>query len=74
MIVMVLLLAIALTWAGGAQTSSQAPLGVGRIQNIPPEEMWKRVTQCLLPAYPELAFNSHITGTVEIGLHISPEG
>ena len=53
---------------GAAQTESR------RIQNIAPEEMWKRVTQCALPAYPALAFDSHITGTVDIGLGISPEG
>jgi TonB family protein len=46
----------------------------GRIQNISPDEMWKRVTQCIFPAYPQLAFNSHITGTVDIGLGISPDG
>ncbi len=45
-----------------------------RIQNIAPEEMWKRVTQCVFPAYPALAFSAHITGTVDIGLGISPEG
>jgi TonB family protein len=45
-----------------------------RIQNIAAEEMWKRVTQCVFPTYPTLAFNSHITGTVDIGLGISPEG
>jgi len=45
-----------------------------RIQNIAPEEMWKRVTQCVLPTYSELAFNSHITGAVDIGLGISPDG
>jgi TonB family protein len=44
------------------------------IQNIAPEEMWSRVKQCLFPAYPELASNSHIGGTVDIGLGISPKG
>lgn len=46
----------------------------GRIQNIAPEEMWKRVTQCVFPSYPQLAFNSHVAGTVDIGLGISPDG
>jgi TonB family protein len=45
-----------------------------RIQNITPEEMWDRVTQCVFPKYPALAFDSHIAGTVDIGLGISPEG
>ena len=45
-----------------------------RIQNIAPEEMWNRVTQCVFPKYPALAFDSHITGTVDIGLGVSPEG
>jgi hypothetical protein len=45
-----------------------------RIQNIAPEEMWNRVTQCVFPKYPALAFDSHITGTVDIGLGISPDG
>jgi TonB family protein len=45
-----------------------------RIQNIAPEEMWNRVTQCVLPKYPALALDSHVTGTVDIGLSVSPEG
>jgi TonB family protein len=59
-----------------AQVAANAPAntGSGRIQNIAPEEMWKRVTQCVLPTYPGLAFNVQITGTVDIGLGISPEG
>lgn len=56
--------------------STTAPTNVegGRIQNIAPEEMWKRVTQCVLPAYPGLALDSRTAGTVDIGLGISPEG
>jgi TonB family protein len=45
-----------------------------RIQNIAPEEMWNRVTQCVFPKYPALALDSHITGTVDIGLGVSPDG
>ena len=45
-----------------------------RIQNIAPQEMWNRVTQCALPRYPPLAVDSHITGTVNIGLAVSPQG
>ena len=45
-----------------------------RIQNIAPEEMWNRVTQCVFPKYPAPALDSHITGTVDIGLGVSPEG
>jgi TonB family protein len=36
--------------------------------------MWKRVAQCVFPTYPLLAFQAHITGTVDIGLGISPKG
>jgi TonB family protein len=63
-------------WPGSAQISTTAPSTAesGRIQNIAPEEMWKRVTQCVVPAYPGLALDSHIAGTVDIGLGISPEG
>ena len=45
-----------------------------RIQNIEPEEMWNRVTECFFPQYPQLAMNTHITGTVNIGLGITPQG
>jgi TonB family protein len=45
-----------------------------RVQNIAPEEMWNRVTQCVLPAYPPLALQTHLTGIVDIGLSISPDG
>jgi hypothetical protein len=60
--------------AGRPNSRAPANTGSGRIQNIAPEEMWQRVTQCVLPTYSALAFNSHITGTVDIGLGISPEG
>src|SRR6185437_5210305 len=55
---------------------SNAPVNAEsrRIQNIAPEEMWNRVTQCVLPKYPTLAVDSHITGMVDIGLRVSPEG
>jgi len=45
-----------------------------RIKNIAPEEMWNRVTQCVFPEYPARALDSHITGAVDIGLAVSPEG
>jgi TonB family protein len=45
-----------------------------RIQNIAPEEMWNRVTECFFPRYPQLALDTNITGTVNIGLGISPQG
>jgi TonB family protein len=45
-----------------------------RIQNIAPEEMWNRVTECFWPHYPQLAVDTHITGTVNIGLGVSPQG
>ena len=36
--------------------------------------MWRRVTQCTFPTYSGLAFDSHITGTVDIALVLSPDG
>jgi TonB family protein len=45
-----------------------------RIQNIAPEEMWKRVIQCAFPKYPQPALDYHISGTVDLGLGISPQG
>jgi TonB family protein len=55
---------------------SSAPVAAvpGRIQNIPPEEMWRRVAQCVLPAYPASALSARITGTVNVGLGITPQG
>jgi hypothetical protein len=57
--------------AGRPNVKAPTNTGSARIQNIAPEEMWKRVTQCVLPTYSELAFNSHVTGAVDIGLGIS---
>jgi len=45
-----------------------------RIQNIAPEEMWNRVNECFFPHYPQLAVDTHITGTVNIGLAVTPQG
>jgi TonB family protein len=63
-----------LTPAQVDQTKAPANTESRRIQNIAPEEMWNRVTQCTLPKYPALAIASHITGTIDIGLGVSPEG
>src|SRR5271157_4752608 len=69
-------LAAFLAVPGVAQDSTSLPPQVDarRIQNIPPEEMWTRVTQCFLPTFPELALASQTTGTVDIGLCVSPRG
>lgn len=56
------------------QTTAPTNTESRRIQNIAPEEMWARATQCTLPRYPTPATVSHITGTVDIDLGISPEG
>jgi TonB family protein len=56
------------------QTKTPTDTELRRIQNIVPEEMWNRVTECAFPRYPALAIVSHITGTVDIGLGVSPEG
>ena len=45
-----------------------------RFQNIPPDVAKTRVIRAVLPAYPALAKEARITGTVEIGLAISPLG
>ncbi len=45
-----------------------------RFQNIPPEAVRTRVIHAVLPVYPEFAKQNHITGTVEIGLGITPRG
>ena len=49
-------------WSGSGQISASAPSNAesGRIQNIAPEEMWKRVTQCVFPVYSGLALDSGI--------------
>ena len=72
--------ALSLTLGLGLPTGAQVPANASPntesrpIKNIAPEEMWKRVTQCVFPTYAALAFSAHITGTVDIGLGISPEG
>ena len=63
-----------LTPAQVDQTKDQANTESRRIQNVASEEMWNRVTQCTFPGYPALAVEAHITGTVNIGLSVSPEG
>jgi|SRR5208283_1479932 len=74
--VSLLSLAAFLAVPSDAQTATGLPPQVDgrRIQNIQPEEMWTRVTQCVFPSYPELALASQITGTVDIGLCVSPRG
>ena len=68
------LLAGPLTPAQVDQTKGPADRELRPIQNIAPEEMCNRVTECAFPRYPALAINSHITGTVDIGQGVSPEG
>ncbi len=73
---------MAMSQAPAVASQSSAPGGSDapantesrRIQNIAPEEMWNRVTQCVFPKYPALALDSHMTGTVDIGLGVSPAG
>jgi TonB family protein len=75
-VILAMVQATAVASPSSAQVAGNVPANTEsrRIQNIAPEEMWRRVTQCVFPTYPALAFNSHITGTVDIGLGISPEG
>jgi TonB family protein len=44
------------------------------VQNIQPDVVRTRVTHAVLPTYPENAIQAHVTGTVEIGLGVSPNG
>jgi TonB family protein len=72
--------ALSLTLGLGLPTGAQVPANASpntesrRTKNIVPEEMWKRVKQCVFPTYAALVFSAQITGTVDIGLGISPEG
>jgi hypothetical protein len=69
-------LPLILALPSSAQVAANAPANTESrwIQNIAPEEMWKRVTLCVFPTDSALAFNSHIAGTVDFGLGISPDG
>lgn len=69
-------LAAVLAVPSDAQTSPDLPPQADgrRIQNVPPTEMWTRVTQCVVPVYPLLAEASHIYGIVNLGLCVSPKG
>ena len=60
--------------SGPGVTKAAANTESRRIQNIAPEEMWNRVTECFFPQYPQLALDTQITGTVNIGLGVSPQG
>jgi TonB family protein len=43
-------------------------------QNIPPDVVRARIIRAVLPKYPPFAIQAHVTGTVEIGLSVSPRG
>jgi hypothetical protein len=51
--------------AGRPNIRAPANTGSERIQNIAPEEMRKRVTQCVLPTYSALALNTPRTIRIE---------
>jgi len=67
-----------LAWglSGVAQTSAEVPPQQDgrRIQNVQPEGMWTRVDKCVLPIYPAQALLARVSGTVSIGLCVSPQG
>ena len=69
-------LAALLAVSSDAQNSTDSPPQVDarRIQNVQPEEMWTRVTQCFWPIYPEQALASHTSGKVDIGLCVTQKG
>lgn len=62
------------TASSALQNEAAANTESRRIQNIAAEEMWNRVTACFFPQYPQLALAAHITGTVNIGLAVTPQG
>jgi len=67
--------AISASQSSGPGETKAAPNSESRrIQNIAPEEMWNRVTECFVPQYPQLAVAAHITGTVNIGVGVTPQG
>lgn len=43
-------------------------------QNIAPDVVRTRVIHAILPIYPAPALQAHVTGTVEIGMAVSPRG
>lgn len=43
-------------------------------QNISPDMVRTRVKHGVLPSYPASAIQAHVTGTVEIGIAVSPKG
>ena len=60
--------------SGPGETKAAPNTESRRIQNIAPEEMWNRVTECFFPQYPQLAVDTHTAGTVNIGLGVTPQG
>ena len=61
--------------AGGVlKTVVSSSLASTRIQNILPGDVPRRVRHAEAPVYPEAAMRAHVTGTVEIGVGISPQG
>jgi TonB family protein len=59
---------------GPGATKGTLDTGPRRIHNIAPEEMWNRVTECFFPQYPRLAIDKDITGVVNVGLLVTPQG
>lgn len=63
-----------------ATVSSEAAAGKGAarnealFQNISPDMARTRVKHGVLPNYPASAIQAHVTGTVEIGISVSPKG
>jgi TonB family protein len=55
-------------------TERVPPRNEALFQNISPDMVRTRVKHAVLPTYPESAVQAHITGTVEIGIAVSPKG
>ena len=64
----------------GTVVDSQSPTGKtpprteSLFQNISPDVVRTRIKHAVLPIYPAAATQAHVTGTVEIGMAVSPAG
>lgn len=76
LLVAALLVALLPTVPSRAQVATMAPASAEskRIQNIPPNEMWKRVKVCVFPTDSAAVSATQVTEAVELGLGISPRG
>lgn len=62
------------TVASQAAAGKVPPRTEALFQNISPDVVRTRVKHAVLPNYPESAIEAHVTGTVELGIAVSPRG